>query len=155
MYIKGHIYDGSFWYLTIFDTPPLAAANPPFTDMLDMFSSSGTLFLCVNMYLSWRDICMMISGLHLEKKENGRGRGHPCLSWPGSISFSSNLPDLFEGLIHHYCHESYGLIRFRTDIYLITFALLIALQFYMDINTTPMVDFKCVKDRHDMGLYVK
>ena len=65
-----------------------AAANLPFTDMLDMFSSSGTLY--VNMYLSWRDICMMISGLHLEKKENGRARVHPCLSRPGSISLSSN-----------------------------------------------------------------
>ena len=45
----------------------------------------------------------------------------------------------------------YGLIRFRTDIC----TALIALQFYVDINITPMVDFKCVKDRHDIGLYVK
>ena len=25
----------------------------------------------------------------------------------------------------------------------------------MNINITPMVDFKCVKDGHDIGLYVK
>lgn len=103
------IYDGSFWFLSIFDTPPPpAAANLPFTDIICL-TCFRVVVLCFCMstctfhdvtHVWWFQGCIW--------KKNGRGRGHPCLSWPGSISFSSNLPDGFEGLIHHYCYESGG-----------------------------------------------
>ena len=96
-----------------FDTSPSlippAAANPPFTDICLTCFRVVVLCFCMST-CTFRDVTQAwwFQGCIWKKKntEEGGGRGRPCPSWPESISFSSNLPDGFEGLIHHYCHES-------------------------------------------------